>query len=200
MCEQNDGENQTTAEESEYDLDSLLEMDWAEELAPLVGFLNLNDGYAELQRSFEKSTLFKDKSSVDHVMGFHKDVTYILEELRSLRTWEGARELAKFLTPKLQNMKNEIAVVDLKTRQFRVNLFIEKIIDELWADFICVFLSRGDWLDKLGRCPECKKWLEKKRRDQIYCSDLCRSKASYKRHQEERRESRRARYMKNKRI
>lgn len=189
-------------EHMEHDLDSFLEMDWEGELSPLVRFLNLGHDSDELEEACRSSAKLREQEvPIEDFMDFHKDITEALESLCAIQSSEGSRKVGEFLSSKLaETTFNRIEILDLRARQVRVALVGKNIIAELWADFICIFLSQDDWMDHLGRCPFCKTWLQKSRKDRVYCSEACRGRAAYNRHKKQRRESRRARYRRDKRI
>lgn len=177
----------------------LLEMNWSQEVAPLASFLNLTS--AELQDMYMNSGTVK--TPIDHILQFQKDVSLILDAIRArsgLAELEGEelRGLADFLTAKLGGARNR--VVFLENLRVRVDVVTDELTDDLWADFIFLFLNRDDWMDQLGRCPQCETWFEKSRKNQVYCTDRCKSKAAYHRYRDERRSARRERYRKGKTV
>ena len=161
-------------------LKKLLDMDWANELTPLVDMLNLGHG-----------------SQVGEAV---REIGAILKGCYSIRTCNEARRLERFLSTKLATATNSVKIIGLAGGNIRVDLEAEGLVENLWADFICIFLYRDDWRDLLGSCPLCQKWFERSRKNQVYCSEACKSKAAYARSAESRRSARRERYRKDKLV
>jgi len=179
----------------------LLEMKWYQEVTLLASFLNLTS--AELQDMYANSGIVKQKIPIGHIQQFQKDVSLTLTAIQAKAgLGELGREelqgMADYLTGKLGGARNR--VVFLENLRVRVDVVTDEITDDLWADVIFLFLSRGDWMDQLGRCPQCETWFEKSRKNQVYCSDRCKSKAAYDRYRDERRSARRERYRKGETV
>lgn len=180
-----------------YSVDSLLEMDWRKQLSPLVRFLNLEPGSADLEQAVRESNLpIGTEASLEALVSLANEMAFALDGFYSMRTHEDAQRLEDFLTPKLAFGVNRVKIIDLKAKKIRVDLVYSGIIRNIWADFICIFLYRDNWRELLGRCPQCRKWFERSRKDQIYDVESCRGKAAYARNQEARRAERRERYRK----
>ncbi len=139
---------------SGYSLDGLLEMDWGNGLSPLVDFMNLGSGSAELQQAVREYNIHKEKRApVEDFMNLRKDMASVLESFYSMRTWADAQFLEGFLNERLESATNRVKVIDLGSKRIRVDLEAGNIIQDLWADFICIFLYRSNWIDLLGKCP-----------------------------------------------
>ena len=183
-------------------LESLLNMDWGSELAPLVDFLNLKlskfEGLAGAVQKYNASAE-KEVDPFDF-MDLCNEMYFVLESFSAMRTSAAAEDLGAFLSEKLVNTTNDARIMDLHTKQVRVFMEENSVIAGIWMDFICVFLSMENWRDVLGICLQCKKVFAKKRKDQIYDREGCRGKASYARHKEARRATRRERYYRGKRL
>lgn len=164
-------------------IEKLQKMDWGHDLSPLVDFLNSPIESTEMQ-----------KFAV-----LRNDMAGILQAFRSAHTFsEGTVEyIEQELEKKLQSAFNEVKIIDLVAGKIKVNLKVEGVIENIWADFICIFLYR-DWRGKLAQCGHCDIWFERSRKDKMWCSENCRSKAAYARHGDERRSARRVRYVKQK--
>ncbi|MFC1715570.1 hypothetical protein ACFL6S_18005 [Candidatus Poribacteria bacterium] len=186
----------------EYNLDSLLKMEWGGEILPLVDFLNLGSNSDELEQAFQKSKILKGEEGVSSgdFGTLSKGMARALESLYSMRTWADAQDVEEFLNERLRIMTNKFKVIDLESRKTKVGLEADGSIQNLWADFMCIFLYRDNWWELLGKCPQCGKWFKRTRKDHVYCSETCRGKASYARNREKRRSERRERYRKNQRI
>lgn len=188
--------------QAKHDLDALLlDMQWDQEVAPLAHFLNLTPD--KLQNMYTNSARIKQKAPIDDIRWFQRDVSLYLEAIQGKKGMERLASedldrLAESLTGKLGGTRNKVIFRD--NLQVRVDLAADKLVDNLWADFICFFLSRDDWMDKLGKCPQCEKWFGKSRKNQIYCSTSCKNTVAYHRHQDERKSERRQRYRKGKPI
>ncbi len=175
-------EMQKDQEQTEYSLDSLLEMDWGREVASLAFFLNLTVN--DLVEMFPTST-FKGKLPLEHLLDFHKEISYILGSLDSIPSEKHLRQIEQVLSAKLAPGRAKNQVVVTESLQARVELHPEALIDELWADFIFLFLGR-DWNKELGRCVHCTTWFQKFRKSQMYCSESCKNKAYYHRDRKKR--------------
>ncbi len=182
-------------------LDGLLEMDWEHEVSPLVDFLNLESDFAELQQAVQDSEILKEKGGpVEDFMRLHNEIKYVLNAYYEILTEVDAKRLEKFLTRMLAKTRNRVKIIDLADKQIRVHLEASTVIQNLWADFICIFLRMDNWTKLLGKCPQCEKWFERPRKNQIYCTEGCKSKAAYTRNKDDRRLERRERYRKEKSI
>ncbi len=197
---ENDTE-QKTESLSKYHLDSLLKMDWETEVSPLVEFLNLGSDVDELRRAVRESEILKDKGgSPSDFIDFRKEMDGFLHRFYEMDSASEAKRLEKFLTRMLANAKNKVKIIDLADKQIRVRLEVSTFIQNLWADFICIFLQRDDWTQLLGKCPQCAKYFERSRKNQIYCGEVCKNKAAYARNADVRRLERRIRYRKGRML
>lgn len=188
-------------EKVEYSLRSLSEMDWGTDIALLIWFLNLTN--AELQDAYRNSTSFKRNTDLETLMKFHSDIALVLDFFYSFSRDNGRIE--EFLTGKLVEASH-LRVGITKDSHVRVSIELRDpngfnaVIKDIWIDLICVFLNREDWIDHLGRCAHCKTWFERSRKDQLYCSESCRSKAAYTRYRESRKTAERKLYHDDNRI
>lgn len=155
-------------------IDGLLTMNWADDVAPLVEFLN-----AAI-----------DCTEFGHL---RNEMESILQMFANMQTEDDADHLGHELEKKLQGVTNEVKIIDRAARKIEVSLVVEGVIENIWADFICIFLYRN-WRDLLCQCGHCAVWFERSRKDRVWCSESCRSKAAYARHGEVRRSERRERY------
>ena len=73
------------------------------------------------------------------------------------------------LAEQLERARNEVVFRAPNSLQIRVNMICDDIISQVWSNMARIFLSTPHWDDVLGRCPRCKKWFRKSRKDQIYC-------------------------------
>lgn len=160
-------------------IENLQKMDWGHDLSPLVDFLNAAIESTEMQ---EFPVL-------------RNEIESVLQEFCSASTWtdDGVKYIEYELEKKLQSAIN-VVIIDPVAGKIKVNLEVEGVIENIWADFICIFLYRRDWREKLGQCPHCDIWFERSRKDKKWCSENCRGKAAYARHGDDRRLARRERY------
>lgn len=157
-------------------LDDFLRMDWEGEVGPLVWFLNLTP--AEMKNEIKGSRLQKD--ALDPLLAFRSNLGRVLSHFYHILTVEQIKGLENLLSRKLVNAK--LSVIILNKSQVRVyTLSRDDIIEGLWLDIICRFLHREDWLDRLGLCCQCDHWFVRSRKDQIYCSTVCKSACFYAR-------------------
>jgi len=163
-------------EQVECSLDDFVKMDWGREVEPLVYFLNLS--IDELSEMYPKSP-FKDVS-VEGILTFRDDISYILDLLDSAPGVKQLRQVENELTEKLAGVRSLVFVT--KDLRSHVDIDVDALrpIDKLWADFIFLFLDR-DWSEELGRCVNCRTWFKKSMKNQIYCSNNCKVKMHYKR-------------------
>lgn len=166
-------------------IENLQKMDWGHDLSPLVDFLNAAIVSAEMQ---EFAIL-------------RNEIEAILQEFCSAYTLtDGSVEFIEIqLEKKLHSAFNEVKIIDSVAGTIQVNLVVLGAIENIWVDFICIFLYRS-WRAQLAQCPHCDTWFERSRRNKIYCTGNCRNKAAYARHGDVRRSERRKRYSEQKAL
>jgi len=184
-------------------LDSLMKIDWNNELAPLLDFLNLDHVPDPMRHRISMSYAPKGGTcSAADIAKLHDHMRFLLEWLSDPHMGLPAdrERLEKFLSSSLRYLHSEVKVPDPEVRSVRVYATADGILPNIWADFICTFLARDDWREVLGKCPQCQIWFQRSRKDQVYDSDVCKGKAAYARQGPERRSARRQRYWRDKLI
>jgi hypothetical protein len=141
----------------------------------LVYFLNLDE--ARLEQAFHESSFSDKAKSFDEFKEFHKDVNNILLALAT-KPSEAVGYANKIISKLTLSLDIDHARLVVSTK------FINKedegnILLSWGAQLIFHFLSNHDWWHKIWRCPACKKWFVRRRRDHVYCKYECRMKVNY---------------------
>ena len=140
-------------------LESLVNMEWRSEVSVLADFLNHACGEAE-------------------VVNLALEMKYVLTLFES-GSGEEAERVEEFLTSKMARMRNYVKIMPhLEAKKVRVYLEADSEVEEVWADFICAFLTMDNWRALLGKCPQCGRWFARSRGNQVYSRPSCRQAAS----------------------
>jgi hypothetical protein len=95
-----------------------------------------------------------------------------LDTLNTKAFWRGQGECYEAKT--IQPSKNEVK----RFERFFVRCIL-KCLYSFWIDEENFYIGKG--YEKVGRCPNCEIFFEKKRKNQEYCSEKCRKAAQMRR-------------------
>jgi hypothetical protein len=184
------GDYQRRGKMKHFDLGKFLEgCSWFEDIDFLVQFLNLPIYELFSNQIYER---YKALGGLDEirevfpswkVLGqFRDEIKSVLDDFDNVYCYGDAYALEERLEDKLKSfgLLHTILIQDLEQGNIRVSVGGDTGLESLWTDFIFVFLTQNNCREILGRCYHCEKWYARGRRDQLYCDDICRGKAAYR--------------------